>query len=320
MSSISYKNSELSTNTVVQVNADKRFFLKINKGHERGAIFQLSSGEVLLGRDPSNHIQLKNDSKISRHHVRLIFNNGGYTVQDITKNNFIVVNGIKTKQVELKGNEIIQIGDHILQFVESDPKSKAAAAAQNNPNKPAANPNRLRMILVAIAVCGAAYYFTMPAPQKSKSNFKIENFESDTKSERRIDSIEDTIKDLDKKLQESNYFSENGRNAQAIFIQGKRDFDRGNFFYARDAFGAVLSIDPSHAEARRMLRLSVQYSEDLLEKQFKDGLANKDAGRFEVCKSAMKNIINLISDPENSRHREAKKVYTECDLKKRSNF
>lgn len=319
MSSISYKNSELSNNTVVQVNADKRFFLKINKGHDRGSIFQLSSGEVLIGRDPSNHIQLKNDSKISRHHVRLIFNNGGYTVQDITKNNFIVINGIKTKQVELKGNEIIQLGDHVLQFVESDPKTKNANP-KNNPNKQNENSNRVRLILAAVVLCGLGYFLTSPTPQKRKSNFQIEKFESESKSERRIDSIDDTIEALDKKLKESSYFTENGRNAQSIFIRGKRDFDRGNFFYARDAFGAVLSIDPSHAEAKRMLRLSVQYAEDILEKQFKDGLANKEAGRFEVCKSAMKNIINLISDPENTRHREAKKVYIECDLKKRSNF
>lgn len=317
MSSLSPKNADLSSNTVVQVNAEKRFFLKINKGHERGAVFQISSNEVLVGRDPSNHIQLKNDPKVSRHHVRFIFNNNKYTIQDITKNNFIVVNGIKAKQVELKGNEIIQIGDHVLQFVETDPKVKANAKpvhVKNNSN------NRLRFILIALVLGGAVFYFTTPPPAKNTSKFKIESFETESKSSRRINSIEDTIKELDKKIKESNYFTESGRNAQSIFIQGKRDFDRGNFFYARDAFVAVLSIDPSHAEARRMLRLSQQYSEDLLEKQFKDGLANKEAARFEACKSSMTNIMNLINDPENSRHREARKVYTECDLKKRSNF
>lgn len=318
MSQLSYKNSELNPNTVVQTNSHKRFFLKINKGHEKGAVFQISSSEILIGRDPSNHIQLKNDSKVSRHHARLVFKNDQYTVQDITKNNFIFVNGIKAKQVDLKNNGLIQIGDHVLQFVETDAAAKTNAPMPNN-NK-AGSPNRLRLILVLLVFMGAGYYFTMPKPTQPKNSIKVESFDNESKSERRIDSIEDSIKDLDEKFKDSIYFSENGRNAQAIFVQGKRDFDRGQFFYARDAFGAVLSIEPTHPEARRLLRLSQQFSDDLLEKQFKEGLANKESGRFEFCKSSMRNIMNLLNDPANSRYREAKKILIECELKKRGNF
>ena len=305
MSNLSYKNSELNPNTVVQTNSDKRFFLKINKGHEKGAVFQISSSEVLIGRDPSNHIQLKNDSKVSRHHVRLIFKNDRYTIQDITKNNFINVNGIKVKQFELKNNEVIQIGEHILQFVETDANSKAAAAkpAQNQ----AQGNNTLRLVLILIILMGGGYFVLMPKPKPIDNKIKVETLDNESKSERRIDSIEKTIKELDEQFKESIYYTENGRNAQSIFIQGKRDFDRGQFFYARDAFGAVLSIEPSHAEARRLLRLSQQFADDLLEKQFKEGLASKEAGRFDFCKSSMRNIMNLLNDPANSRYREAKK-------------
>jgi hypothetical protein len=167
---------------------------------------------------------------------------------------------------------------------------------------------------------GGGYYFTMPKPKSKDNKIKVESLDNESKSERRIDSIEKTIKDLDEKFKDSIYFTENGRNAQSIFIQGKRDFDRGQFFYARDAFGAVLSIEPSHEEARRLLRLSQQFADDLLEKQFKEGLASKESGRFEFCKSSMRNIMNLLNDPANSRYREAKKVLIECELKKRGNF
>ncbi len=318
MSNVTYRNSDLNPNTVVQNHSDKRFFLKINKGHEKGAVFQISSSEVMIGRDPSNHIQLKNDSKISRHHVRLIFKNDRYTVQDITKNNFIYVNGIKVKQFDLKNNELIQIGDHVLQFVETDINSKTNSAMPNSNQAP--QNNRLRLILILIVLMGSGYYFTTPAPKIDVNTIKADAFDNATKSERRIDSIENSIKELDEKFKDSVYFTENGRNAQAIFIQGKRDFDRGQFFYARDAFGAVLSIEPSHAEARRLLRLSQQFSDDLLEKQFTEGLASKESGRFDFCKSSMKNIMNLINDPANSRYREAKKILIECELKKRGNF
>lgn len=316
MSNLSYKNSGLNTNTVVQNNSEKRFFIKINKGYERGAVFQISSSEVLIGRDPSNHIQLKNDPKVSRQHVRLTFEGESYFIQDITKNNFITVNGIKTKQVELKKNEVIQIGDHVLQFIENSPK----ASPKMTNNNPKNQTNTIRYFLLAVIVIGFGYYFTTPPARTKSSSIKIEAFDNNEKSERRIGSIEDSIKDLDKKYKDSIFSTENGRNAQSIFIQGQRDFNRGQFFYARDAFRAVLSIEPSHPEARRLLRLSLQFSEDLLERQFKEGLANKESGRFEICKSSMKNIMNLLNDPTSSRYREAKKVLIECDLKKRGNF
>lgn len=314
MSAIEAKNAGLAQNTVVQSNNDKKFFVKITKGFEQGAVFQMSSNEVLIGRDPSNHIQLKNDSKISRHHVRLLYKNSKYIIQDITKNNFIIVNGIKLKQAELKNNDVLQIGDHILQYVETDP---AKNAQKFNPNTPVKN-NNTRYILYAIILFGLGYYLTTPPQQKAVK--KLENFETESKSERRIDSLDESIEALDKKFKESMYYSENGQNANSIYIQGKRDFDRGQFFYARDAFSAVLSLEPKHAEARRMLRLSNQYADDLLERQFKDGLANKDVGRYDICISAMKNIMNMTNNPSSPRYLEAKKIATECNLLKKGNL
>ncbi len=316
MSSIEAKNSSLAQNTVVQSNNDKKFFVKITKGFEKGAVFQMSSNEVLIGRDPSNHIQLKNDSKISRHHVRFVFKNTKYIIQDITKNNFIIVNGIKLKQAELKNNDVVQVGDHVLQYVETDPALNSQKFNSNNQQQQSSN--TLRYVLLTMIIFGAGYYFTAPKPAATIK--KLEAFESESKSERRIDSLDDSIEALDKKFKESLTYSENGQNANSIYIQGKRDFDRSQFFYARDAFSAVLSLEPSHAEARRMLRLSNQYADDLLEKQFKEGLASKDVGRFEICISSMKNIMNLTNNPTSPRYLEAKKIATECDLLKKGNL
>lgn len=314
MSSLGVKTSDLSQNTAVQTNNDKKYFVKINKGFEKGAVFQLSSNEVLIGRDPANHIQLKNDSKVSRHHVRLIYKNVKYHIQDLTKNNHIVVNGIKLKQTELKNNDVIQIGDNVLQFVETESQKKQTGFE----SKPVKENNTLRYILIAVLVVGGGFYFT--SPQGPRNVAKLDNFETESTSQRRLDSLDESIEALDKKFKESMYYSETGKNIESIYIQGKRDFDRGQFFYARDAFGAVLSLEPSHAQARRMLRLSQQYADDLLERQFKDGLASKDVGRFEVCISAMKNIINLTNDPSSARYKEAQKVAAECELLKKGNL
>ncbi|MCO5113074.1 MAG: FHA domain-containing protein [Bdellovibrionaceae bacterium] len=303
-------NNSLSTETN-QDSEVKRYFLRINKGFEKGAVFQIKSNEVLIGRDPANHIQLKNDAKISRKHLRLIFSNGKYIAQDVTKNNFITINGIKVKQAELKHNQVIGVGDHDLQFIVSSDitknKTDAAPAAGGNKN--------FKVIMIVLILLGMGYFLFFEEAPKSGPMGPQENIENTEIVEKRIDSIDDTISELDQAIKSSNKFDEIGRSAHSIYIQGKRDFDRGKYSYAITSFQAVLALNPDHAEARRYLRLAEQYFNDILEIQFKDGLANKDANRYDLCKGAMKNIMNLINDPAHERYREAKKIFMECDLK-----
>lgn len=304
----SLKNS-LSTETR-PASETKRFFLRINKGFEKGAVFQIKSNEILIGRDPANHIQLKNDSKISRQHVRLVYSNGKYIVQDITKNNFIMVNGIKSKQTELRHNQVISIGDHDLQFIIS---SDAPQAPEKN--QKAGQKNNTRLFLIVAIVLGAGLFLFFDKKPQSRSFGPIETIENSEIVERRIESIDDTITQLDEEIKNSNRFDEIGRSSHSIYLQGKRDFDRGKYSYAISSFQAVLSLSPDHSEARRYLRLAEQYFGNILETQYRDGLANKDAGRYEICKGAMKNIMNLINDPANERYREARKIHMECELK-----
>lgn len=304
-------NNSLSSD-VQQRSEVKRYFLRINKGFEKGAVFQIKSNEVLIGRDPANHIQLKNDAKVSRKHLRLIFSNGKYIAQDVTKNNFITINGIKVKQAELKHNQVISVGDHDLQFIVSSdiPQTKKDGPAA----KPSGN-NTLRIVLVLGLVLGFGYFVFIDNAPKARPMGPQENIENSELVEKRIESIEETIANLDQEIKSSNKFDEIGRSAQSIYLQGKRDFDRGRYSYAISSFQAVLALNPDHAESRRYLRLADQYFNDILEIQFKDGLANRDSNRYELCKGAMKNIMNLVNDPSHERYKEAKKIFMECDLK-----
>lgn len=303
----SFENPELKSSF-----STHKFFIRINEGSEKGAVFQLTAEEVLIGRDPSNHIQLKKDTKVSRQHVRLILTNGKYYVQDITKNNFIIINGIKLKQSELKGNEVIQIGDHTLQFLSSiieKNKENLNSNINSNPKK-----NTFRIVLILGIVLGAAFFLMEPsAKPKTKTNLEV--YENKGLTDRRIEDLDDSISKLDEEIKNKSTFSQSGQNITSIFIRGKRDFDRGQYFYSSESFRAVLALNPNHEDARRLLRLSDQYENNLIEEQFKEGITSRDVGRYEKCKATMKNIMNLINNPENARHREAQKILFDCDLK-----
>ena len=286
---------------------NKNFFLKIKKGFEKGTVFKLSGSEVMIGRDPSNHVQLKKDTKVSRHHAQIYWKKSQYVIKNITKNNTVRVNGISINEARLRGGELIQVGDYDLQFTVFDNSLVKA-------KKPKGQRSFSKLIIIACVIGVAWISLTGLPEQRSLSSSEI--YETEEVAQRRIESIEETIDYLGEKIKTSSSYRAQNLGVESVYLRGKRDFDRSQFFYAQDAFRAVLSIDPKHSNARRMLRLSTQYADNLLERHFKEGIANRDTGRYGICKSNMKNVMNLISNPRNPRYIEAKKILIECDLKK----
>ena len=288
---------------------NKNFFLKIKKGFEKGTVFKLSGPEIMIGRDPSNHVQLKKDTKVSRHHAQIYWKKNQYAIKNITKNNTVCVNGISIHETRLRGDELIQVGSYELQFIVFD-----NSLANVNGKKSKSQGSFYKLVIIAFIVGMAWISLTGLPTQRSLSSSEI--YETEEVAQRRIESIEETIDYLGEKIKTSNSYRAQSLGVESMYIRGKRDFDRSQFFYAQDAFRAVLSIDPKHFKARRMLRLSIQYADNLLERHFKEGIANRDAGRYEICKSSMKNVMNLIDDPKTQRYIEAKKILIECNLHK----
>ena len=65
--------------------------LTVQKGPNRGESYSLHGGTVTLGRQEDNQIVI-NDSKVSRHHARLVWQGDTYSVQDLESANGTWVN------------------------------------------------------------------------------------------------------------------------------------------------------------------------------------------------------------------------------------
>lgn len=89
---------------IVSSETSYEFYLKAITGKLKGTVFRLSSNEIFIGRDSSNHISIAEDSKMSRRHARLILNKGSYYAQNLSSKNFIKINNEKVPQAELKNN------------------------------------------------------------------------------------------------------------------------------------------------------------------------------------------------------------------------
>lgn len=77
--------------------------------------YEITKPVVNIGRDADNDVVLT-DSKISRHHCKIVFNGYGFEIIDNQSTNKVIVNGRFIDRAVLKSGDIIGLGEDILTF------------------------------------------------------------------------------------------------------------------------------------------------------------------------------------------------------------
>jgi pSer/pThr/pTyr-binding forkhead associated (FHA) protein len=92
--------------------------LEILNGGFEGMTYDLSTDEVVIGRNPTTDITLL-DEGISREHALILFDEDGpgYVVEDLQSTNGTKVNGMRVRSASLVEGDEIQIGQTIFRFV-----------------------------------------------------------------------------------------------------------------------------------------------------------------------------------------------------------
>ncbi len=92
--------------------------LTIVKGPQTGSVFELTTNEISLGREPSNSVFL-NDMTVSRHHARIDLSgmeSGFATIEDLGSLNGTWVDGAIVNKAMLKDGSTVQIGTFRMVF------------------------------------------------------------------------------------------------------------------------------------------------------------------------------------------------------------
>lgn len=94
-------------------------------GAALGRIFPLLPGETLVGRAPSARVALL-DSEVSRHHARILLEEGQLRLEDLGSTNGTLVNGTKAEGIlSLRAGDRLAIGTHVLKVVAMDALERA---------------------------------------------------------------------------------------------------------------------------------------------------------------------------------------------------
>jgi pSer/pThr/pTyr-binding forkhead associated (FHA) protein len=96
---------------------------------------ELPDRQVLIGRSLKNDIPI-NDGLLSRKHCSIVPVGGGYRLLDLKSSNGTYLNGEKIDKVDLASDDIIEIGQSVIVFMEDGVWSRGEALARlRNPIK-----------------------------------------------------------------------------------------------------------------------------------------------------------------------------------------
>jgi ABC-type multidrug transport system ATPase subunit/pSer/pThr/pTyr-binding forkhead associated (FHA) protein len=85
--------------------------VKFLTGHLAGSYFPLSKSIITIGRDASNDIAIRDDPSIASHHARLLWQQGGWSVEKHPQAGSVTVNQQQVQRSPIQDEAIIGLGE-----------------------------------------------------------------------------------------------------------------------------------------------------------------------------------------------------------------
>jgi pSer/pThr/pTyr-binding forkhead associated (FHA) protein/tetratricopeptide (TPR) repeat protein len=120
-----------------------------------GREFELDKPAMVIGRTEDNDVCL-NHRSISRHHAKVVRENGRHSIVDLQSSNGVRVNGEEYGKVELRRADVIDLGHVRLRFVEAGEDFVFGRDAQAIDLVPQSSSRMALWLALALLVIGAA--------------------------------------------------------------------------------------------------------------------------------------------------------------------
>lgn len=120
-----------------------------------GREYELDKPAMVIGRTEDNDVCI-NHRSISRHHAKVVRENGRYAIVDLQSSNGVRVNGEEYGKVELRRADVIDLGHVRLRFVEAGEDFLFGRDAQAVDVVPQGSSRTAMWVALALLVVGAA--------------------------------------------------------------------------------------------------------------------------------------------------------------------
>jgi len=311
-----------------------KFMISVRAGPAAGATYQLLPPRVTIGRDPASNSVVINDARVSRNAAIVEFQPEQITILDISGKGKLTVNENHGERHSLKGGDIIRLGDSELVFVVeamqlpavsnnpqfgdagmaapqmggiADPRpAKAPRSSHKKQKSPATFYLIVAMIFGALIYIGTSEQGPKELDSGLRSTSEIEKEMSDTDA--RVAAV--TKKRAFKTEEEKTRYEE----AQKHYIQGFRDYQKGNYSRAIISFETAMGLDPENVLARRYYRLAQKQKDEAITNLLLEGRRYREKNMYSRCSAAIDKALVLMNNKDDLKYKEAEKIKQECDL------
>ncbi len=327
--------------------------ISVRSGPDAGAVYQLLPPRVSIGRDPAANNVVVNDPKVSRVAALIEFAPEDISIVDLSGRARLSVNGHIGERLSIKGGDLIQIGDSELAFIvealhlpavvpnqfgnagdfnaplalgghppsarSRGPQMDGSSDPRPSTHRPAAKKNsRVTFYaVVGILLGGLIYIGTSEQVAKKldrglRSTSEIEKDIAETDAR----SAEVAKKRAFRTEEEKTRYEE----AQKHYIEGFRDYQRGNYMRAMRSFETARAIDPEHVLSRRYYRQAEKQRDEAVTNSLLDGRRYREKNMFSRCSASIDKALVMMPNKEDLKYKQAEAMKKECDLLQDSRF
>ena len=326
-----------------------KFLLKVQEGEDVGAVYQLLPPRVTIGRGPDNNIVLR-DPRISRSTAVIEFSMERITITDVSSRQSMMVNGHAMPAASISNGDVIRFGETELVFV----VEAMALPARHGPHHPGnavghvgqqggmpadlgmhphvpAGPSierkaageerakKIKFYAIVAAILLVGIFLMTSDPNKKKADIRglrtAEEIEAEIKSaEKRMD--DHLSKRRFKTDEERTRYDE----AQKHYLQGFRDYQKGQFGRAMKSFETARAIDTGHELAGRYYRLAEKRRDEMIALLILEGRRYREKNMFARCAAAFEKVLDAIPNKEDLKYKNAEAQMKECKTRQDDRF
>jgi pSer/pThr/pTyr-binding forkhead associated (FHA) protein len=330
----------MKSSAVAQMMTSFRFTVSVKMGPDRGKSYQLLPPKVTIGRDTGNDIVLS-DLKVSRNQAYIEFRNDGVVIVDLSSRAALIVNGEAVSEAHLHNGDRIRIGETELLFrmdtvgvPANVPKGAAPHLAMAQPyrlggaadptpqpsRRSSADNGRLRFYIIVLGLGGLFAWLMMGETVLQKKDNSL----------RTIEEIEAEIKGSEQRqeqfVRQRKFGNESEKRryeeAQSHYLQGFRDFQKGNYSRAIKSFETSRAIDPSHDLAKRYYTLALRARDEFVVSHILEGKKYRERLMYNRCASSLNAAIKALGENASMdiKGKEAMALKNECETLQEGRF
>lgn len=326
--------------------------IAVRSGPDAGAVYQLLPPRVSIGRDPESNNVVVNDPKVSRNAAVIEFSPEEISILDISGRAKLTVNGQSGERLSIKGGDLIRVGDSELSFIvealqlpsiipgpqdmngdfgaplalagQHEPRSRGpqmggASAPRPSTHRPAPKKSSRGTFYAVVAIVVGGLIYIGMSDQVAKKLDK--GLRTTSEIEKDIADTDARNADVVKKRafrteEEKTRYEE----AQKHYIEGFRDYQKGNYTRAMRSFETARAIDPEHVLARRYYRQAEKQRDEGITNSLLEGRRYREKNMYTRCSAAISKALVMMPNREDLKYKQAEAMKKECDLLQDSRF